>query len=508
MSRLPNRVHRLGVVVALVALVVIGIVVSKPSTARRPVPIPDDVDQAQIGAATFGAPSAEDRDRAMPTASGLQAASTTWFCGGAPAGATTIVLTNRSDQVRTTVITAVAGGERSTRRVALLPLATQSVPVSFAGQGTVATIVESRHGGVVASQRIVEGKFATVAACSTASSDSWYFAGGDTQRGSAELLVLFNPFDELATADVTFLTPDGFRHPQATQGLAVPGRSVVVVDVAKAENRRSGLAAAVTTRAGKLIVWRHQSFDGTGPKIDGAQVPKGVSLALGSSTPLKRFALPTAVTGDGVAPRIILANPGASTSKVRLTFAVDNASVNGQPPATTIDLMPGGVQVLGPNQLRQVAAGVSFSVSGAVVSGGAVVSELWFDGAAPAKGHGAFATPAFAVAAKTWVFPEGLASPKLDQLGVQAAGGTSRLSVWVIRDGKRTRLSLGAQPVVVAEAGRVTIDLAALLKSSPGAAVEVDASSPVTVSRLQTGNNQRGLVTIPGVPVAGGLTSP
>lgn len=505
----PGPVQRIGVLVVLVALVVVGTVVDRPSTDRRPQRIPDQADLAQIGAASFTRPALALRNRSMPVAAPLGAASTTWFCGGAPAGATTLVLTNRASFARKVQITTVtADTRRRTRQVPVPARATQEVSLGFAGTTAVAAIVESRHGGVVAQQRVTGGDSQTIAACATAASTSWYFAGGDTQKGATEVIALFNPFDDLATADVTFLTPDGFRRPQATQGLAVPGRSVVLVDVGAVQNRRSDLGAAVTTRAGRLVAWRHQVFDGSGPKVGGGAPPRGVSLALGSPTPLTRFALPTASTGQGVEPRILIANPGATSSTVRLSFAVDDPATNGQPPAATVDLLAGAVEVLGTEQLQQIPPGVAFTVSGRVVTGGAVVAELWFDGAEPASGHGSSATPGIGLSATTWIAPVGLALPVLDQLGVHSAGKSARIRAWVIVDGRRQRVALAGQPSVVPASGRITIDLASVSKAHPGAAVELTSTAPVTVSRLQTGPDDRGLVSFPAIPVAGSLADP
>lgn len=505
----PNRLQRLGVVVLLVLLVGGAALVDRPSDERRPGRIPDQADIAQVGVATYGAPTSADRDRSMPVAAPLDAASTTWFCGGAPASTTTIVLTNRADRPRTVVVTAITSAQGADERRITVPAhGTRNLPASFAGEGTLAATVESRHGGVVATQRVGGDATATTAACASTSSEQWFFAGGDTQRGATATLALFNPFDELATADVTFLTPDGFRRPQASQGLAVPGRSVVLVDVADVQNRRSDLGIAVTTRAGRVVSWRHQTFDGSGDALPGGTAPEGVSLALGAPTPLTRFALPTAVTGSGVVPRVILANPGASTSTVEVHFAVDDPNQTGQPPPTTVELLPGAVEVLGPDELRQVPTGTSFNLSGRVVDGGAVVAELWFDGAEPAAGHGAFATAAFGLSARTWVAPVGLELPVIDQIGVHAAGRNAQIQLWVVVDGRRRRVALGDRPSTVASDGRLTLDLAALLDGHPGAVVELVATAPVTVTRLQSGPDGQGLVSTPAVAVAGSLAAP
>ena len=502
----PGLLGRLVLIGVLIALISGAAVFDRTSSQRAPHPVSPPADAAQIGAETFAAPTRIQRDRAVPTASRLGDASVTWFCGGAPAKGTTLLLTNRAAQTRTATITAqTTTGPARVRNVDVPAHTTRQVDASFAGTAALGAVVESRKGGLVATERFTGDQGVTTSSCATASSASWYFAGGNTDRGSTERLVLFNPFDELGTADVTFLTPNGFRHPQATQGLAVPGRSVVVVDVGKVQNRRSGLGSVVTTRAGRLVAWRYQTFDGTGPKLAGGSAAKGVSVTLGLSAPLTGFALPAAVIGQGVTPRIIVANPGTSASKVRLSFDPVDSENNASVPSVDLDLAAGEVKVLSNDDLRQIPQGAVFTVTGRVVDGGAVAAELWFDGARPSKGHGAFATVAVPVAATAWVVPVGLGSAPLDQLQIQARGRAASVRIWRIGDGGRVRVTGDGVPTRVAASRATAVDLAAALKGHAGEAVVVEATAPVVVSRMQAGAKDEGLVSLPGVPVVGTL---
>lgn len=501
-----SALQRVVVAVVLVVLVMAMTVFDSPSPLRRPVAVSITGDQPQIGAMALPVPNAALRARSIPTASPLGAASSTWFCGGgAPTGAATLAtslqLTNRSARAVTATITATSSEGQNKASTVVVPART-TVPAKLevGTKGTVAAVVESRGGGLVVNQRIGAGREVTVAACATSSSASWYFAGGDTQRGASEHLVLFNPFDDLATADVTFVTQDGFRQPQATQGLPVPGRSVVVVDAASVQNRRSDLASAISTRAGRLVVWRTQTFDGTGPKLPQAFAPVGVSVALGATSALTHFALPTAATGEGVVPRVIIANLGTVDSTVRLSFDPDDPASNGQPPDATMKVAAGSVSQLGAAQLRQMPSGVPFTVSGTVTGGGPVVAELWLDGADPAKGHGASAAPAIPVSSTSWVVPVGLASPSLDLLGVSGAGRAATIRVAVVEGGHLTRLRGIDVPRTVTADGRVTLDLQKLLVGHAGAAVLVTSTAPIVVSRLQAGADANGFVSMSGLP--------
>ncbi len=506
-TAVPTRMHRAGVVALLVVCIVVAAVVDGPSRERTPVRIPDQVTVDPIGAATFADPSRTLRDRSIPVAAARGAASVTWFCGGGPVRGTTVVLTNRSDQPRRAQVSAtVSDGPVVVRDVDLPASSSVDLPAGFAGDdGTFAATIEARHGDVIATQRVTGEDSVTTAACATASSESWYFAEGDTGRGATETIALFNPFDELATVDVTFLTEEGFRRPQATQGLAVPGRTVVAVDIGAVQDRRTDLGAAVTTRAGRVVAWRHQRFDGSGEDLPAGAPPRGVSVALGQPVPLTRFALPGAVAGEGVNPRIVIANPGAEPSTVQLHFSLDDPAENGEPPDTTVELLSGAVEVIEGDALRSVPEGVAFSVTGRVVDGGAVVAELWLDGAEPALGHGAFATVGSGLAAPEWVAPVGLVDPVIDQLGVQAVADDVRLELSWFADGRVHDIDTD---LVVPAGERGTVDLAGILGDDAGATVLVRANGPVVVSRLQTGPGEKGLVSWLAVPVAGGFVDP
>lgn len=506
--------RRLFVLAFLVVVVALAASFDHPSTTRRPAGAAVDAPPFQIGVTALTPPDAPTRAHAMPVALPLESATSTWFCGGGSGKADsplalTLLLTNRAAADSATTITVRSEtGSAKVRKVMVPGYGTLAMRASdVLAAPWVAAVVESIGGGVVADQRLGNADRATVAQCASGSSASWYFAGGDTERGSSEKLVLFNPFQNLVTADVSFLTPDGLRQPQSVQGIPVSAGSVKVIDVADVENRRSDLASMVTTRMGRLVVWRAQTFDGSGPVIDGAFPPSGISAALGSPAALSRFTLPTAVTGQGVAPRLILSNPGTADSTVRLTITPDDPATNGQPTPITVKVPSSSVHVLGVRDFQQVPAGVPFTIRG-TATGGPIVAELWLDGADPAVGHGSFATSAIPVSAPRWVVSPGLETPALDQLGVVAPGRAASFTLQLVDQGRVLSVAVPKASRRVAAGGRISLDLVALLAGHPGATLVVTADVPVVVSRLQAGAGQRGLVSATAVPVAGGFALP
>src|SRR5690606_19871749 len=118
---------------------------------------------------------------------------------------------------------------RSVERIDLVDLAEGSA---------VAALVEVDGGAVVVTHHVVGPLGRDSGPCSSVSSDVWHFAWGDTSRGSASLIALFNPFPGDAVVDFSFVTSDGVREPQALTGMVVPAGSVIVADVGAEVRRR------------------------------------------------------------------------------------------------------------------------------------------------------------------------------------------------------------------------------------------------------------------------------
>ena len=85
-------------------------------------------------------------------------------------------------------------------------------------------------GGAV--EQEVDGALgASVTPCSSASSDHWYFAAGRTDTDATMLVSLYNPFPVEAIADLRFATDQGPTTPDAYQGVVVPARGSLVLNI-------------------------------------------------------------------------------------------------------------------------------------------------------------------------------------------------------------------------------------------------------------------------------------
>ncbi len=509
-------------IVALASLVAVGLLAGVVGERHDPTPTilaPPVTD----GAATIdaGEPAVElpagRTDLALPTASPAGSFSTTWYCVGGSGAAdgpapATVELLNRGDTATDAVLTAVGDdGTSSTRAVPLAPRTRVEVPLTqLSAARSVALTVEAPGGDVTAAQRITTPSGTSSAPCTSRAADQWYLAGGSTDRGAEEEIVVYNPFADAATVDVTYFLPDGLRRPERAQGIPVPAHAVTVVRVRDTQDRIVTIGATVSTRTGQVIVARRQSFDGTGEAGPTGQPPKGVSVALGSPWAARRFVLADAAVGAaGSSTRLVVLNPGAEPSTVRLEVQVDSPDLNGQPSPLTLQVPASSWKVLGPEDLRQLPPGVAFSVTGTVTTGGPVVAEAWRYGDPGSPAAGVSVLNGAPVAATDWLVPAAPAAGVTTWLSVVSAGKAATVELAVVHDGKRSRLVLPKGSLAgVGAGGRVSIDLTAALAPFPNGVVLVHATAPVVVAATSSGGTGPDSSAQLGYPLAGTISAP
>jgi len=170
-------------------------------------------------------------------------------------------------------------------------------------------------GGVVAQQSIKTPEGAAVGPCASAASARWYTAVGSTAASSSLLLSLLNPFPDDAIVDLAFFTDQGRAVPGDLQGIVVPGRSVLVVNVGDHVRRRDAVAAEVVARRGRLVVGRNFR-KGTGS-----------STILASPSPAPAWYLPGGVRAEGVTNRLVVANPSDQDAEVNVELRLQEGAV-------------------------------------------------------------------------------------------------------------------------------------------------------------------------------------
>jgi uncharacterized protein DUF5719 len=173
-----------------------------------------------------------------------------------------------------------------------------------------AAVVEADRGGVAVEQQLTGTNGGDVAPCASAPASSWHFAWGSTARTARELLVLFNPFPSDVSLDGVFTSEDGVREPLRWQGLQVPARSVLAVDVGEDVTRRELLAATVLADRGGLVVSRVQAL------ADGPT--GGLSLAVGQPSARPSWTFVQSPVDDGTGQRLALYNPSNRDAEVEV----------------------------------------------------------------------------------------------------------------------------------------------------------------------------------------------
>jgi len=231
----------------------------------------------------------------------------------------TVTLANttaRPLQARLTALPAAGTVEPVDRAVEVPALGSTAVRLTDVLGGTRpagASIVAP--GGLVAQQSIKTPEGAAVGPCASAASDRWYTAVGSTAAGTSLLLSLLNPFPDDAIVDLAFLTDQGRAVPGDLQGVVVPGRSVLVVDVENNVRRRDAVAAEVVARRGRLVVGRNYR-KGTGS-----------STALAAPSPAPAWYLPGGVRADGVTNRLVVANSSDQDAAVSVELRLQEGAI-------------------------------------------------------------------------------------------------------------------------------------------------------------------------------------
>lgn len=290
-----------------------------------------------------GAPASPEPASLLPASPPADALGSIWFCAGQTVGADTmadgtIVVANPGDQPasgRLSVIT--DADQRATRALAVAPRTTERVRVAtMVDAGWAAVTVELDRGGVLVEHEVAGPDGRDVAPCHTQGGDRWYVPSGATTRDARLRLAVYNPYPDAATVDMGFTTVEGLRRPRAFRGVPVAARSLVVIDVSPVVTVREVISTTVTTRTGRVVVDRIQSYDGSGASTTAEEAEEERYLRQGLTvTPAVPVARPVwgfaaGVKAPGVHERITVFNPGRTEADVAITVALDDPRRNGE----------------------------------------------------------------------------------------------------------------------------------------------------------------------------------
>jgi len=418
----------------------------------------------------------------MPTAAPATALSSTFYCAGATVtaagtSAASVVVANTRDQEARGSVTIVttAGPPR------VVPL--------VVGPSSAAAVVDLQSGQAAAELTVAGGQGdLDVTPCASSGSGRWYFPDASTARDASLLLSLFNPFPEDAIADLSFSSDQGRAEPADLQGVVVPARSLVVLDIGEQVRRRESLATTVDVRTGRLVAT--QSLGRTAPGRSGASVTLGAP----SLAPLWYF--PDGLATNGVAERFSLYNPGPKEAEVALEVNLDEGV------AEPFDLrVPAGDRItVTLNDEARVPKGVGHSTTVRSANGVPVAATRTVEGTVPTR-SGRADTLGARRASRRWLFAAGGTSQSGDEVITVQNPGTQPASVSLVglTGGQAVPLPK-FQGVTIEPGRRQAFRVGDALRKAP-LAIMVSSTSEVVAERGVYVTVRPGLTAVVGIPL-------
>lgn len=438
---------RRAAAVAMVALVLAGLV-----AVDRLNPPPK--------AAAADAPASAPQ----PMATDAGARNGAWFCPGGPTdrldqGDTSVILANDGEGPIAASVTAIpaTGANKDIAAKTYIVPAASSLTVRLAdilGAAVPAGANVVAAPGIVVSQSSKAPEGAVVSPCASSAADHWYTAAGSTAAGTSHYLSLLNPFPSDAIADLAFSTDQGRAVPADLQGVLVPGRSLVVLDLGDKVRRREEVASEVVVRRGRLVVGR--TFrKGTATSVV-------LAAPAGDST----WYLPGGVRAEGVASRLVVANPSDADAEVTAELRMQEGAAE----PLTLEV-PAQSRATLNLDTDKVPRGVPYALVVRTANDVPVVVERSVE-----TRSGRSDVLGSRVAARAWISPGGAARAADSVALLNTGEGEAAVTVSVLDGSSR---AIG-QPVRIPPGARGSFKVPDEIR---GRALQVTADQPVVVER-------------------------
>ncbi len=432
----------------------------------------------------------------MPTAAPASALSSTFYCAGATVTAvgtntSSVVVANpRNQEARGSVTVITTNAPPRVVPLVVAPSSVTEVSLGQLGPGISAAAVVDLQSGQVAAELSVSGSQGDgdVTPCASSGSGQWYFADASTARDASLLLSLFNPFPEDAIADLSFSSEQGRAAPGDLQGVVVPARTLVVLDIAEQVRRRESLATALTVRTGRLVATQN-----LGRTVPGRA---GVSLTLGAPSLAPVWYFPDGLAANGVGERYSLYNPGPREAEVALEVNLDE----GVAEPFEIRVPAGDRVTITFNDEARIPKGVGHSTTVRSANGVPIAATRTVEAALPTR-TGRADTLGARRASKRWLFPAGGATQTIDEVVVVQNTGTQVASVSLAGLAAGQEVPLAQFQGVPIEPGRrQAFRIADALRRAP-LPVVVNATSEVVAERAIYVTGRPGLSAVVGIPL-------
>jgi hypothetical protein len=415
------------------------------------------------------------------------ASSSAWYCpmtyaiGSDPTAGSVVVL-NPTAVTMSGSMSVFVPGQAAVDVPLNVPARTRSVyyPGQVVDAALAGVVVRFDGGGASVEHSVRSSLGEAFAPCSSQASSRWFFADGSTQAGVSLSYGLMNPFLEDAIVDVSFVTNEGNVEPDEFQGVVIPARSVVTLDVGERVRRREWVAADINVRGGRIVASSLQI--GT---LAGIQ---GTGLTLGAPIDDDNWYFADGTAADGVTDQLVLFNPNQAESEVEVRPLTDQGQVlpfQLHVPSLGRVVLDLGTDDRMPRSDPNAPFGNSgFGLSVRTVNGVRIVAQQTASAFVPAVNMGAFTHVGTNALANRWIVAN------------SATKGPADTWVYIVNPGalparvKVTGVGLGGETLPsegVIEPGRrllVHVDEFAADNTEPGLVVESD-QPVVTGRRLQ-----------------------
>lgn len=437
-----------------------------------------------------------EADEAVPAGANAEAESSAWYCVGATTddpgiALGTIVMANATTRDLTATITAIATEAASVTTTVTVPaLGRATQPLRDLMVASHVSAIVELDGGSAAVELATEGPLGnTTAPCATTASAQWYLADGTTSRDALEVLYAFNPFPDDALVDMSFVTETGTVTPEGLTGITVRGRSLTALDIGQFVPRQEHVSAVVSTRSGRLVVARRQSFDGSVDR-------RGVALSLGATSPGTQWYFPEGLTLDGLVERYQIFNPGDVEARVEIEVLLDE----GQAEPILVSVAPETQLSVVANDESRIPAGVGHAVAVRSLDDVGIVVERKVQGGDPSPRTGLALTSGARSVSERWLVASARVDPDHDQLVVIQNPGDAATSVEVVALVGREAVVSGLEAVEVPARGRVSIRLGDHGLSGANSLI-LTAGTGVIVEQVQLGIDQPQMALAMAVPL-------
>jgi hypothetical protein len=487
-------VARVPIVLAIVGLLAAGGLIDRVSGASS---TPSTASAAATGAVSVAAPAA--------------ALSSSWFCGGATddkkglAPGQLVVTNAGGTSIDGTATITSSDGRESVEHLHVRASSDTTIPETVPGGAAwVGATVDLQGGQASVEQQITGSLGASTTPCATTGSQSWYFTSGATMVNAGVELILMNPYPVDAVADLSFFTNEGVEEPGDFQGLVVPAKGMLAVDLGSHLRRRRQIATSVNVRTGSLVAWKTdivtpptkgQPVLGTkagATAPDPAAPVGGVAVTLGSPSAGTEWVWPEGDSGNGFDEQYTVYNPGTATAQVSLSLGLDAGSA--QPFDLTV--APDTTSTVVSSSEGRVPAGVGHFAAVRSLNGVPVVAERTLAVGKPSAISGLGEIPGIRTTSTAWLVGQAATAPKTSGYLVIDNPGTQPVTINVdaVSGGHSGPLPTLA-PFTIPVGHRASI---LINKDAPaGQALVVRGSGPIVVER-----DLYGLAKDPGVSLS------